>query len=351
MAKKISDLDNMSGAASIDRAADMLEVSDTSGSASYKATPNFILGITGNPVGTIDVQAITNKTLDNTNTITLKDTLFTLQDDSDTTKQAKFQLSGITTGTTRTYTLPNASSTLVDLSTSQTLTNKTLTSPTINTPTIVNPTLTTDTVSEYTGANGVTVDGLNIKDGALNTNNSVVTNNITDSAVTFVKTSGIGWELLGSTTLGSAGDTMTISSITARKHLKMVIYGIATGGTISLTLRFNNDSGNNYAARYSDNNGADGTVTSTSGLPFDSGAPGAYPFLVELEVVNVLAQEKLAIAHLIAQNTAGAGTAPARRDLVGKWANTATQITRVDVLNTGTGDCAIGSTVSVWGRD
>lgn len=75
-------------------------------------------------VGTDATQSLTNKTLDNTNTVTLKDTLFTLQDDGDTTKQAKFQLSGITTGNTRTYTLPNASDTLVDLGSSQVLTNK-----------------------------------------------------------------------------------------------------------------------------------------------------------------------------------------------------------------------------------
>lgn len=37
------------------------------------------------------------------------DATFTLQDDGDATKQARFQLSGITTGTTRTYTLPNVS--------------------------------------------------------------------------------------------------------------------------------------------------------------------------------------------------------------------------------------------------
>jgi hypothetical protein len=75
----------------------------------------------------------------------------------------------------------------------QTLTNKTLTSPVINTATIANPTLTTDTVSEYTAANGVTIDGVNLKDGALNTNNSVVTANITNLAVTSAKIASLSY--------------------------------------------------------------------------------------------------------------------------------------------------------------
>ncbi len=64
-------------------------------------------------VGDNTTDILTNKTLGNSNTVTLKDTLFTLQDDGDTTKQARFQLSGITTGNTRTYTLPDSSGTLL----------------------------------------------------------------------------------------------------------------------------------------------------------------------------------------------------------------------------------------------
>ena len=48
-------------------------------------------------------------------------------------------------------------------------------------------TITTDTINENTAANGVTIDGLNIKDSKLNTNNSVVTANITNNAVTSAK--------------------------------------------------------------------------------------------------------------------------------------------------------------------
>ena len=68
-------------------------------------------------------------------------------------------------------------------------------------------TITTDTINENTAANGVTIDGLNIKDSKLNTNNSVVTANITDAAVTVAKRAGgffIGQ--ISAATLGSTGN-------------------------------------------------------------------------------------------------------------------------------------------------
>jgi hypothetical protein len=86
-------------------------------------------------MGTDTVQNVSWKVLDNTNSLTVKDTNLIIQDDGDTTKQAKFQASGIASGQTRTLTIPDADLTIVGTTTTQTLTNKTLTSPVINSPT------------------------------------------------------------------------------------------------------------------------------------------------------------------------------------------------------------------------
>lgn len=180
-------IDDLPQAGTIDAIADWLPIWTDNISETQKINRNTLLGITGNPIGTTDLQTLSNKTLGNTNTVSLKDTLFTLQDDSDTTKQAKFQLSGITSATTRTYTLPNASSTLADIATAQTFTNKTLTSPTITGGTIDNSTITVDSIAGHSTSTIVTVGGVQMNNGTIGTSNAVITASIADSAVTPAK--------------------------------------------------------------------------------------------------------------------------------------------------------------------
>ena len=81
-------------------------------------------------------QTLTNKTLDTTNTVTLFDNKFTVENASDATKTLVFSLGGGTTGktmtiassptNTRTLTLPDVTDTLTANTATQTLTNKTL---------------------------------------------------------------------------------------------------------------------------------------------------------------------------------------------------------------------------------
>lgn len=94
--------------------------------------------LTKSTVDVADVLPIVDTSTSETKKITYQeliqplDTQFAIVDNSDTTKKAQFQASGITTATTRTYTLPDANTTLVGRDTTDTLTNKTLTSPQIN---------------------------------------------------------------------------------------------------------------------------------------------------------------------------------------------------------------------------
>jgi hypothetical protein len=87
-------------------------------------------GATIADLGTVTTADIDGGTIDDVS-VTTQDDKFTLQDNTDNTKQAVFEVSGVTTGTTRTFTFPDLSDTLVTLTATQSLTNKTLVSPTI----------------------------------------------------------------------------------------------------------------------------------------------------------------------------------------------------------------------------
>lgn len=194
---------------SIDPINDLIPIYTASVQATQAISQQTYLGITGNPVGTNDSQTLTNKTLGNTNTITVKDGNFTLQNTSDTTKQARFSLASLTTGNTRTFTLPDLSDTIVTLTATQTLTNKTLTSPAINSPSISNATITSDSYAGYTVSTSGSIYGISVTSGVISTTGSVgIGANVTNG----VQAAQLATNAL---TLGSASITTNFTTTSA----------------------------------------------------------------------------------------------------------------------------------------
>jgi hypothetical protein len=144
-----------------------------------------------------------------TGVMTINDTKFTLQDNADTTKKALFELSGITTATTRTYTLPNATGTLATLAnTSQTFTGSTSFVPATNSGTI--------TIGGIPQTGTITVDR---------------------SQVTHTLDVGVGPTLSGSTktiNFGTAGVSGSITSINIGSAVSGAITTTAVSGNFTV---------------------------------------------------------------------------------------------------------------------
>lgn len=157
-----------------------------------------------------------------------------------------------------------------------------------------------------------------------------------------------GWEELGRTTLGSAADTITVSSLSAKKYLRIMCQLIASGA-IDSALQFNGDTGANYAWRISTNGGADSTGTGSTFVPGQTSAT-ANQFLI-FEATNVSAQAKQVWGEVENDGASGAGTAPVRREVWAKWHNTSSQISSVSCFNSAGGSFDTGSEVIVLGHN
>lgn len=207
------------------------------------------------------------------------------------------------------------------------------------------------------GAGVTTITTGNVSDQRVSVglpDGSVTTTKIADGAVTGAKidfaatgAGGIWWEEIGRTTLASAGDTISVTGLPARKYLSIRFYGIASG-QIGAIMRFNNDStSGNYTSRSSTNGAADVTTDSaTSILLSDAQTQNNFS---TIDVINVSSRQKLIIATT--NRTATGAIAPGRIEIAGNWVNTASSISRIDIVNTGTGDFAAGSEVVVLGHN
>ena len=157
------------------------------------------------------------------------------------------------------------------------------------------------------------------------------------------------WNKLGTNTLTSPADNIS-NTITEKKFLEYMLMKINTGGAVNPTLTFNSDSAANYAYRYASNGAADVPLVNQSKIEMTKS--GATPTsLVISYSINISTEEKLVIINDVESSATGAGTAPNRMEVVGKWVNTSAQITTVNFGNDAAGDYDTGANATVFGTD
>ena len=156
-----------------------------------------------------------------------------------------------------------------------------------------------------------------------------------------------GWVEVGRFTAGSTVTSMPVTSIPDKRYYMYLSDYTASGD--KQIIQFNSDTGSNYCSRFSTNGASDSTLLNQTKILGGYGGSGLYEFNVGY-FSNLPTKEKLAIIQSSSFGAAGAGTAPNRREIVGKWTNTSNAISSAD-FKPETGNFASGAEVVVLGWD
>ena len=162
-----------------------------------------------------------------------------------------------------------------------------------------------------------------------------------------------GWKELGRTTLGSAGDTIDVSSLANKRYYMVLTTNIASG-IIDARFRLGNgsvDTGSNYARRGSENGASDVTGTGNDSLLIPYAENGNTHFFGVHYFANKSDKEKLLVGNTVDEYATGSGNAPARFENAGKWSNTSDVIDVIRNYNAQSGSFDTNSEMVVLGYD
>jgi len=155
------------------------------------------------------------------------------------------------------------------------------------------------------------------------------------------------WEELANVTLACAGDTLDTCTFTAKKYLWIQFYLEASCTSITPDFRFNGDSCTNYAARFQFNGCVDTTQTNQNRWNLGS----RRHVYGSIHMINITGNEKMGVGLFTEVQCVGAGVAPCRIELAGKWDETCAQITSVQLINDAAGNYTTNSRIAVWGSN
>ena len=173
---------------------------------------------------------------------------------------------------------------------------------------------------------------------------------------TLLAAAGIGggagaWAVIGSATLGSAAASISFTGIdTSYRMFRITAYIVKDGTGGDVGLRFNNDSGSNYAYQRlsgSSTSVAAARVTGQTLIDCDFGAlqaneNGTYVFTIAKQVTGSAA---MAVGGSVAY---ASGPVLVEAQVAGIWSNAADLISRIDVVS-GNANFAAGTVAVLEG--
>lgn len=156
-----------------------------------------------------------------------------------------------------------------------------------------------------------------------------------------------GWEMLGVRDSVTSGTKTTLDTGTfaAKKHIRILIVQHSGGVALTSGMRFNNDSGSNYAYRTTENGGADSGAGSQTWIQL--GVNSLEGMHAEWAFLNNASYRK--VGHAL-ETFWDASQNLYRNTIAGYWNNSSNQITRVTLVATA-GAYRPGSELIVLGKD
>lgn len=158
------------------------------------------------------------------------------------------------------------------------------------------------------------------------------------------KQNGGFWEELGRASVNAGTSAQLTVNFTAKKHLRIIFVQHSGGVGLTSGIRFNNDSGTNYAYRTNEN-GVESSATNQTWM--QTGVNSLEGMSVEYQMVNEAAYRKVATGLETFWDTAGNIY---RNTYAGYWQNSSVQVNRIDAIATA-GAFRPGSELIVLGHD
>jgi len=166
------------------------------------------------------------------------------------------------------------------------------------------------------------------------------------------------WERLAHVKLDSASATIDTASDTsfsgnnfAGKRFLHIVVHADSSSQINCRFEFNEDdstSESNYCIRESVNGGTDFPNVDQSNTDNLTGTVTGSVYAV-MDITNHASEEKMWVCQGM-ESVSGVGTAPERKESIGKWDVKTEQITRIEA-KTSSNTFNAGSHITVWGSD